>query len=331
MTFRTLTLAVLASAFAVAAFAQQPGLPSGQARQRNTPNGQTDPRKPPQPKIASATEQMLEWMRRQRENDPAKTVIPMLMKRNDVRGELGLDPQQREAIQAAEKKQGSENKAKLEGNEFFLELQKKLQEIGQLPPDQQEAARRTAMEELKERGQKLADSLKDQAPKNAADYEKLLRPNQMERLRQLDVQWRGPLALSDPNLREVFQLGDEQVQMIGQLVNEYREQQREIINKALGEDSKAANPNGNGEGITVIGGDDAAGNNETVTLKDGQKGQRVSPKSDTEIQNRYDVARRQVDALRKKYGELALKVLAPEQRQYWFQVQGRQFTFRAND
>ncbi len=326
-----ITLAVLTS-LTIAANAQQ--------QNSNTQGGnkgirQNDARKPPERKFAPAGEQMMESIRRMRDNDPAKTVTPMLLKRNDVRGELGLDPKQREALEAAKKKSEKDNETKLSSNDFFVAIQQKMADIANLPLAEQEAAQKEAVESLKEQGQKLADTMRGSQEMTAEALEKVLRPQQIERLRQLDWRWRGPLALSDPKMNEIFQLSMEQQGFIGQLVQEYREQQREITGKALGQAPKAsANANfTSGEETVVIGSIGGQKTDDTgqITLKDGGKGKLLPPKSETEIQNRYDVAKREVDALRKKYGEAVLKALAPEQRQYWFQSLGRQFAFRAND
>lgn len=328
-----LTLAVLAS-LGIAANAQQqnPNAQGGTLRPNRT--GQNDARKPPERKFAPAAEQMLESMRRIRDNDPAKTVTPMLLKRNDVRGELGLDPKQREAIEAAKKKGEKDNEAKLSSNEFFIAIQKRMADIGNLPPAEQEAARTEAIESLKEHGQKLADTMRGSQEMTAEELEKILRPQQIERLRQLDWQWRGPLALSDSKMNEIFQLTMEQQGVIGQIVQDYREQQREIMGKALGQAPKSADTNVTNEDTVVVGGIPSGEKGDDpghIPLKDGGKGKRVPPKTETEIQNRYDVAKREVDVLRKKYGAAVLKTLSPEQQQYWSQSLGRQFPFRAND
>jgi hypothetical protein len=336
-----ITLAVLTTLTMTAHAQQQNSNPQG-GNLRNKRVGQNDPRKAPERKFAPAAEQMMESMRRMRDNDPAKTVTPMLLKRNDVRGELGLDPKQREAIDEAKKKSDKDNETKLSSNEFFVAIQQRMADIANLPPAEQEAARKEAIESLKEQGQKLADTMRGAQEMSAEAVEKVLRPQQIERLRQLDWQWRGPLALADPKMNEIFQLSMEQQGAIGQMVQDFREQQREIMGKALGQAPKAATAKitGNGEETLVVGSIDEPKIEEQnqkgdgtgqITLKDGGKGKLLPPKSETEIQNRYDVAKREVDTLRKKYGEAVLKTLSPEQRQYWFQSLGRQFAFRAND
>ena len=330
-----LTLAVLTT-FAVSANSQGSIARGQNGSRRTAPNGQNDGRTVPTPKLASAGEQIMESMRRMRENDPAKTVTPMLVKRADVRGEIGLDPKQREALEAAKKKDSENSANKLNNNEFFLAIQQRLADIAKLPPAEQDKARTEAVEGLKEQGQKLAESMRGDQEKTANVYDKVLRPEQLERLRQLDWQWRGPLALSDPKMNDIFQLSMEQQEVIGRLVQEFREQQREIMGKALGEDAKTpATPNENvSSDETIVIGDgsgEKTENSGTIPLKDGGKGRVLAPKNETEIRNRHDAAKREVDILRKKYGDMTLKLLSPEQRQYWFQSLGRQFTFRAND
>jgi hypothetical protein len=325
MKFRAMTLAVLTTV-AATALAQQPPF-----RQTGQGNGQGRPRTQAQPQYGSTTEKMVDWMRRTRDSDPARSMIHFLMKRNDVQAEIGLDTRQKEALETNKKKQKSDGESKVSGNEFFLTLQKKLQDIGQLPLDQQEAARAAAMAELKEQGQKLAESLRGDAPKDDADYEKVLRPQQMERLYQLDGQWRGPMALADPKLKENFQLSDDQAAAIIKLVAEFRDQQRSIMEKALGEEPKGDLRDKIEHQGGVFVGNDGSGETQVTAVPRKEKGSRLAGKSETEIQNRYDVAKREWETLRKKYGDLTLKVLSPEQRDYWFKVLGRQFSFRAND
>jgi hypothetical protein len=252
MKFRAMTLAVLTTV-AATALAQQPPF-----RQTGQGNGQGRPRTQAQPQYGSTTEKMVDWMRRTRDSDPARSMIHFLMKRNDVQAEIGLDTRQKEALETNKKKQ-------------------------------------------------------------------------MERLYQLDGQWRGPMALADPKLKENFQLSDDQAAAIIKLVAEFRDQQRSIMEKALGEEPKGDLRDKIEHQGGVFVGNDGSGETQVTAVPRKEKGSRLAGKSETEIQNRYDVAKREWETLRKKYGDLTLKVLSPEQRDYWFKVLGRQFSFRAND
>jgi hypothetical protein len=260
--------------------------------------------------------------------DPAMSSVLVLLKRNDVRSEILLSARQKEQIDAMEQQ--------LPGD--------LMQKMRQERPDMQ-ALRDLPEEERRERvrlmGDKFQTTLRSFSEDLDKRLEKILRPEQVARLRELDFQWRGGLCLANPVLAESMGLSPEQRAKTNEFMNEYRKAMGEVFQSAFA----SMSPNTRN---TVPG----VGNRQTNTAPNavqpdaqGNAAQNRNPNqppppptparqmiNPQEIINRLNLAGKELDKVRKTIGDKVLTtVLEPAQLEVWKRACGRKFTFRTND
>jgi len=130
----------------------------------------------------------------------------------------------------------------------------------------------------------------------------ILTPAQATRLHQLDLQWRGVLAIADPKVNEELQASQEHAKAITDLVTEYKTKSQEMIRQFFQ----------NMRGNRAQGG----GN----TPPPGQPN--INPQE-------FRAAIEKADTVaRKEAEEKALPILSDAEKTQWTKIQGRPFTFR---
>lgn len=210
-----------------------------------------------------------------------------LLMRPDVQTELRLDVRQRTAI--AELMEQSRNR-------MFERMQQRFrnngpQDFRNLPPEQRRQRGQEIREQMMAEMQAFQGEINDQ-------IKKILRPEQIKRLYQLDLQWRGPLSMADPKVAEQIKLTPEHRNEILKLLNEFQQQNRELINKYF-------------QQMRESGG-----------FRPGQ------PPDFSAFQNPQSPLRREMDKNRKAAEEKALALLNAEEAANWKAAQGERFTFR---
>ncbi|HLK61487.1 MAG TPA: Spy/CpxP family protein refolding chaperone, partial [Chthonomonadaceae bacterium] len=127
---------------------------------------------------------------------------------------------------------------------------------------------------------------------------------QMDRLHQLDLQWRGPLALMDKTVATPLAVTPDQDAKIQAIFQDYQKANMDAMQKVMAD---LQNQNANG---------DAPPNPQTFRQ---------------EMQKRMAAIRPEMDKIKKEHGDKVVALLTPEQQQKWKDMQGRKFTFRTND
>jgi hypothetical protein len=251
-------------------------------------------------------------MRMGQEKNPLVTHVFELINRPDVQNEIGMDLRQKNALaqyqtqmQANIRQQMQEMFRNLRGQDGAGGRQRQRDpgnagggaeqpgqggQTGQQDPGQQRDQFRQQIEQQRNQIQGgMEKGLKD-----------LLRPEQVARLYQLDLQWRGVLSIADVKVAEEIEASQQTRAAITGLVTEYQNRVRESrqqMMQAFREQRQAATNNPNQGGI------------------------RQDPMIAVE---RADAA------ARKEAEEKALKALSPEERAGWTKVQGKPFTFRSD-
>lgn len=191
-----------------------------------------------------------------------------LVMRPEVQNELRLSLQQKNALaEAFPSGPRMGVRVQAEGGGSEEEMRKKIQE--------QVAAQFAAMD----------DKLKE-----------ILKPEQTKRLRELDLQWRGPVALADGRIADEVRLSAEHRAEIGKIVSEYNRKRFEILRETAQVSTD--------------------GNRQAIVLR--------APESESPLSPR----RKQLDAARKDAEVQILAVLSGEERAPWKSAQGAPFVFR---
>jgi hypothetical protein len=232
--------------------------------------------------------------------DPAYRNIAGLLQRNDVRSEIVLSSKQREEMEAVAKEEKASPPKPL-----------KFEFKSQDGPGSPEEMREKVEKQMRD----IFSSTMDERNKKV---EAVLRADQLRRLLELDVQWRGPLALVDPKLADKVELSDEQRQKIQALYQEYRTTQNKIMGEAMKEFTETQEDNNSEDGNV----------RRSVSVR-----VRIPDEKDMTPKQRALIEKRDkdIEEARKTLGEKALALLTPDQKQAWQSLQGKKFTFRVVD
>jgi hypothetical protein len=270
--------------------------------------------------------QMGEMMTKMRQSrafaDPGVSSTSNLLTRSDVRNELMLNGRQSEAL--ADLQSGFPAAI---GQQMRDAFQKMRDELGGASPQNM------SPEERQQFGEQMRTTMQEAQFAVQADQDKkaeaLLTPAQLKRLHELDLQWRGPLAVADAKTNEKLNLTPEQQTKFTDMLKEFRAKQQEARGGMWGGGRGrpgAAQPGQAGQnGQTGANQDNANGQPPAG----GPGGRRGFPTPE-EMQTQMETSSKAILKLRKTTDEKALAVLTPEQQQQWKAMQGRVFTFRLN-
>lgn len=231
--------------------------------------------------------------------DPGTRNLMGLLGRSDVRNELLITSRQREALEATQK----------EGRAAPLRIEAR----SDVQPNSEEFSKR------------LTDQIKEQVEGRNRERNKkvqsLLSAKQAQRLQELDLQWRGPLAVADDEMEKQIGLNPEQKTEADKLLGEYRA----AMSKATMDAMRDLNL------IQEQKADDTdAGGNRQVRI--GIVMRAPDPKKMTpEEKDRLIKRDKEIEAARKEFSDKALALLTPEQKSAWKRLQGTAFNFRQNE
>jgi len=267
--------------------------------------------------------------------DPGICNAANLLTRTDVRNHLFLNGRQTEAL------------GEMQGNylpamatQIMTVVQTMFQgaNLTEMSPEDQKAY-------FADMGTKMADKMQETITTFQADQDKkaeaVLKPDQIKRLHELDLQWRGPLALTDATVNEPFQLTADQKAKLAAMLKEFRTTQQTARGAFMGMGGGRPGLTGAAPGAPAQGGASptppAKGTPDTPApaTGDGQSPPALNlnnfrmPSAEEMNTMLYENNKKMVK-LRKVVDEKALALLTPEQQQKWKAVQGKPFAFRAN-
>ena len=135
-----------------------------------------------------------------------------------------------------------------------------------------------------------------------ARIRKILRPEQWQRLQELSLQWRGPLALADPEIAEKVKLQPERRAEIAAIASRYAAAKSEVLMS-----------------LTQISEDASAdGSRRTVAVR----------LDTSELEKPMSPARQKIEAAKKEAENKILSLLSDEEQANWQALCGKPFTFR---
>ena len=220
--------------------------------------------------------------------NPATSSFGVLLSRDDVKTELALSQVQNEQLTAEQTKGMQQMREKITSNLPDFKA------MADLSDDE----RKSKMEEFQSKIKEVAEAGQvTMAQDMEKKAETILKPEQLKRLKELDLQWRGPLALGDAKVAEKFALTKEQKPKVAAMLTDYQKQQTETISAAFS------------------------------GFKPGAGG----PPDRTEMQAKMTKAQADIEILRKAQGEKVLPLLTEEQKTAWTAAQGKPFKFRKTE
>ena len=228
--------------------------------------------------------------------DPGVSYIHQLIKRPDVRSDLFLDSKQRDQLEDME---AAENQA---ANHRIAQLG------GAIKGSQGGAAARSgdgAQNSISDRATKLHEMVQGSADERDKKLAEILTPKQIKRLKELDLQYRGPLAMVVKPVADKALLTDKEAPAVADLLKEYRDS----VRKALGVEQKVTR-------TTSPDGSTSVNVNSSISA------------SPDEIIARLDKAHEEIEQSRRLLSDKALRSVTEAQRSEWQGLNGVKFQFQ---
>lgn len=229
--------------------------------------------------------------------DPSKDGKLAMLQRPDVVAELQLTAKQQADIQA----------------EMQSQIQKQRDAIRAGMPDRQTLMSMPAEDRRAQFGQmrqRLQDAVRAGSDAVVAKLPTILTASQLKRLEQLDLQYRGPLAISEDAIGRRLEITPEQDRLIANALGEYQNVQQGIVSSAM-----TANTPGGAGGPGGGGGFGGPGGGPQVDR--------------AALMARADQIQAEVEKYKKIQGEKALGYLTPAQKGAWKKMLGKPFAFKA--
>ena len=156
--------------------------------------------------------------------DPARSAKAVLVYRTDVQNALGLDLRQKNALDALKEVQAQN------GQKMGQDMRALFQGLrGQAQTLTQEE-RQAKMQELTDKAKEIAQGYQDDLDKK---IDEILTPKQRRRLSEMDLRWRGPLALVDPKVAEKATLGAEDKKKAEDAYKEYTDARQKLMQSMM--------------------------------------------------------------------------------------------------
>lgn len=263
----------------------------------------------------------------QPDRNPMTTHVMELINRADVQNNIHLDLKQKTALTQF---QGEAQKMVRDQMQQMFQTMRQQnggrggrngaqngQDDGQADRNAQRQQMRTQMQAQREAIQtKITTGLNE-----------VLRPDQVTRLHQLDLQWRGVLSLADPKVADEVKVSAEHRSATTTLLTEYqtksREARQQLFQSMRGNrQQNGGRGNGFGNAAGNVGNatnNGAAGNSNNAQGNPAQNGQ-----------NPFAAIERTDAAARKEAEDKALALLSRDEKARWTTAQGAPFTFRTD-
>jgi len=222
--------------------------------------------------------------------DPGVSYLYALLKRIDVGSEIRLNARQREALEAAET-----NAQQTRQEQLKASVQKLAASLQGQSPEELKAG-------LADRAAKIQDIVKGFTDTRLKTLTSILRPEQLARLKELDYQFRGPLAMGVRDVAAQTTLDADMTTKVSALLREYRA----TVNKNL-----PANP------MLAM-----------LKTRGGAPAAPPAPEPNSEeMRGRLVKADRAIRKARFELGAKALAGLPDAQRAAWAKLTGKPFEF----
>jgi hypothetical protein len=235
--------------------------------------------------------------------DPTRTHVMELLQRAEVRSDLHLDIKQKAALDNLDANAPVEIQNRL--REQFRNTD--VQSIRSLPQEEQ----RAKLQELAQanRAQVMAEMQAWQG-ELTEKVKAILRPGQVKRLNEIDLQYRGVLSLTDSKVAELLKVSNEHRTEIGKIYGDFQSAQQQLMQDFVQKmrDSGAFGGPGGAQGA--------------------RQGGRQSGFNPQEFQARMQPVQQKIEAQKKEAEEKVNALLSAEEKQAWAAAQGEKITFR---
>lgn len=229
--------------------------------------------------------------------DPGFSYTYLLLKRPDVRSDIFLNSKQRDQLDELENAENLANQARMDAFQGVVKG-----EHGAAPGKGADPQSGAAADRAKTLHELMQGSATERDKKLAA----ILTEKQIRRLKELDLQYRGPLAMGVKPVADKTKLTDHEAPVVADLLKEYRN----TVRKALGMDqtvTRSQSPDGS----------------SSVNINTN-----YTASSPEEMKARLEKAHDEIEKSRKLLGDKALNGVTEAQRAEWKNLTGTKFQFQ---
>ena len=238
--------------------------------------------------------------------DPSMTDVILLIKREDVQADILLSSPQRQKLESFDQEIQKEQRTQM--TQMFSQF-------GQMR--NMSAEERTAkMQEFQDQAPDMVKQFQTSREDQIKRLEKLLNAKQLVRLHELDLRWRGPLALKDEKVATAMKLDKADIEKVKVIYADHVKFQTETMTSVF--------MGMRGGGRQATGG--AAANGGANAPAGGGIG--FQGGNFAQMRPKIEEAQKKVEKARKVSEAKLLASLTPEQNKSWETLLGRRFTFR---
>ena len=227
--------------------------------------------------------------------NPARNYVTYLVNRDDVQAHILLSSAQRQALNSMQ------NGAR---TALFDKLTQNTNSLSQLVQEQSNDSNANLDSQMKE----LVLERDSIEAKNdlylMSKLKSILTAKQIARLNELDLIWRGPVAITDQSVAYRVGVSPERKQKIDALYSAYKRK----VARSLGVDQNAASAR---QGTPV-----------------SRSAQTTASRTPQDWNIWADRAEREIESYRKRTGNSVYQLLSADQKARWKAFTGKQFTFR---
>jgi len=216
-----------------------------------------------------------------------------LLQRPEVENELHIDMNQRNAIDDLQNSSRDAMQQRMQ--QIFQSISIDFQSIGSLSPEERQQKMQGLQAQMEAARTAFQGELNDQV-------KKILKPAQLKRLHQLDLQRRGPLSMADPKVADELKLSPEHRVAIAKIGNDYQQETGQVMRDAFQQMHEQIQQNGG-----------------------SQPGEPPPFPDFTSKQSPY---RQKLDKIRKGDETKVMALLSDDENAAWKAAIGAPFTFR---
>lgn len=235
-------------------------------------------------------------------SDPTLSNMMSLLTRPDVQNALQITFKQKNDLDDIQNSSMTD---------MFNRAREEFKDIRNMTPDER-AAQKDA---LQARGREMIQTFVGELDKKT---EAVLRPDQLKRLKEIDLQWRGPMAMGDPKVSLSVGLTAEESTKVTAVITDFRTQQGNAMRTAF----QGFGPGGSGFRARQ------GGTGQNPNDPNPQIRQAPTPPDPAEMQEKMAAADREVTKIKKASGAKVLALLTDDEKQKWQTLQGKPFVFQ---
>jgi hypothetical protein len=237
--------------------------------------------------------------------EPARSAKAQLVYRPEVQIALGLDLKQKNALDALVDVQ------RQNGQKMGQDMRTLFQGMRGQPQPATPEERQQKMQEMTDKAKGIAQGYQDDIDKR---IDEILTPKQRKRLSEIDLRWRGPMALVDPKVADQAAIGAEDKQKAQDAYKAFTDARQTLIQSMMPA----------GFRNRFAGGAPGA----AAPAAPAQPAPTLSPEEQAAAQKK---ALRNFEKSRKAMGVKLVAALSPAAATAWQGMIGAPFTFRDND